>query len=112
MEAKESPVLSLMERLEEYGKISLEIIKLKSVDKMAQIASLVISRILFMFVLFLFIITLNIGVAFWLGYLLGKEYYGFLLLATFYGIVSIILIYMHPSINKSINNLIIRKVLN
>jgi hypothetical protein len=110
MEAKENLVLSLMERVEEYGKISIELIKLKSLDKAAYLASMVISRLLVIAVLFLFVITLNIGVAFWLGSIFGKYYYGFLLLALLYGSAGVALIYLHPFINKCINNSIIRKI--
>ena len=57
-----------------------------------------------------FAFTINIAVALWLGDVLGKNYYGFLIVAGFYALASIILLIVHPSIKIRVNNTIIRQL--
>jgi hypothetical protein len=59
-----------------------------------------------------FAFTINIAVALWIGDLLGAAYYGFFIVAGFYALVAIILLIMHPSIKKSVNNNIIKQLFN
>ncbi len=54
----------------------------------------------------------NIGVAIWLGDLLGKLYYGFFIVAGFYLFVSFIMYVEHKVLIKNpIKNLAIKKYL-
>lgn len=110
METKESLIQPLWDSVEEYSKTSFELIRLKAVDKTADVASMLLSRLTLLSALFLFAITLNIGIAIWLGDILGKNYYGFLIVALFYGLVGIILFFLHPTIKTRINDSIIIKV--
>jgi hypothetical protein len=112
MEAKTNLLEPLFERAEEFSKTSLELIKLKSIDKTAAVTSTLISRLYLIVALSLFALTLNIAVALWLGDLLGKDYYGFLIVASFYGLIGIVLFSVHPLIKKRINNSIISQLLN
>lgn len=70
-----------------YAKTSYGLLKLKVLHKVTKIISLLISSIVVVIFLSMFIILLNIGVALWLGDLLGKSYYGFFCVAGFYGII-------------------------
>ncbi len=112
MEGKTSLLEPLLERAEEFSKTSLELIKLKSVDKTAAVTATIISRLYFGIALALFALILNIAIALWLGDLLGKNYYGFLIIALFYGLMGVILFFVHPLIKKRINNSIITQLLN
>ncbi len=59
-----------------------------------------------------FTFFLSFGFAIWLGEILGKEYYGFLLIAAFYGIVGIIIrIFMYQWIKKTVSDRLIKHVL-
>jgi ABC-type dipeptide/oligopeptide/nickel transport system permease component len=107
-----SLVEPLIERAEQFGKTTFELIKLKSLDKAADVTSSLISRLLLTVVLSVFIITLSIAIALWLGTLLGKNYYGFFIVASFYGIAGIILFFIHPAIKTRANNVIIKQMLN
>lgn len=102
----------LLERAEEFSKTSFELLKLKSIDKTADVGSTLTSRFLLVIVLSLFALTINIAFALWLGDLLGKNYYGFLLVASFYGLIAIILYFTHPLIKARVNNSIIKQILN
>ena len=110
MEAKVNLIEPLIERIEQYSKTSFELLKLKSLDKTADISSTLISRLLLVIVLSLFALTLNIAIALWLGDLLEKNYYGFLIVASFYGLTGIVLFFIHPRIKECLNNSIITQM--
>ncbi len=103
----------LIERAQEYAKASCELYKLKILDKIANTVSSFISRGIVVIVLFLFLATLNIGVALWLGEILGKLYYGFFCVAGFYGILGVVLYaFMHKWIKKCVSNSLVFQLLN
>jgi hypothetical protein len=112
MESMPILIEALLERTEQYAKTSLELLKLKSLYKTADVTSTLTSRLLFIIILSFFALTLNIAIAFWLGDILGKNYYGFLIVATFYGLAGIILWFIHPFIKSRVNDLIITQILN
>lgn len=112
METQPGLIGPLLERVEQYSKTSFELLKLKSLDKTAALASILISRLLLTIMLSLFALSLNIAAALWLGALLGKSYYGFLLVASFYGFIAGVLCLIHPLIKARINNSIITQMLN
>lgn len=103
----------LFERAHTYGKTSFELCKLKVVEKTSGVSSTFASRAIAFFVFSLFVLMASFGVALWLGELLGKAYYGFLVVAGFYVIVGCVLyFFMHGWIKKSINDSIIKEILN
>lgn len=111
MEYTLSLIEPLLEKAEKFSKTSIELLKLKSVYKTSDIASTLISRLLLIVIILFFLLSLNVGIALWLGDLLGKNYYGFLLVASFYGLLGIVLFFLHPTIKASVNNSIIIKLL-
>ena len=102
----------LFVRAEHYGKSSLELIKLKSIDKFASVLSILISRGVLLTVLLVFVLTLNVGVSLWLGELIGKNYLGFMAVAAFYGVAALIVNACHPYLKSKFNNMIIRQMLH
>lgn len=110
METNASLIEPLLGRIQEYGKTSFELLKLQSLEKTVDVASTFLSRSLTVIFISLFALTLNIGVALWLGDLLGKNYYGFLAVAALYGIIGVILFFIHPSICGRISNSIIAQL--
>ena len=112
METKESLFEPLLERAEAYGKTSFNLLKLKTVDKTSNFLSTFVSRLLFGIFCPLSLVTLHIAVALWLGDLLGKSYYGFFIVAGFYGLIGLILYFTHPSIKEKVSKQIIQQILN
>jgi hypothetical protein len=112
MEATTSMLDPLLERVEAYSKTSIELLKLQSLDKTAAVTSTLISRLSFVIVLSFFTLTLSTGIALWLGEILGKSYYGFLVVASFYALTGVILFFLHTRIKASVNNSIITQMLN
>lgn len=112
MEAKACLIEPLLERAETYSKTSLELVKLKYLDKASDLISTFMSRLVSVIALSVFVLTLNIAIALWLGDLLGQNYYGFLIVALFYGLIGMILYFIHPKVKASIKNAIIANMLN
>ena len=112
METKESLFEPVLERAEHYTRNRVELLKLKTVDKASEIGSGIFVRLLFAVVFLLFVFALNIAAALWIGDLLGKSYYGFLVISGFYAFVAIVLLLLNPKIKASVQNSIIKQLLN
>jgi len=113
MEEKFKYFDTLLNSAEEYGKTSIELIKLKTVDKVADGISGIVAWTAVITALVLFFITLNFGLALWLGNLLGENYLGFFVVAAFYVLIAIILfIFRNKWIKKPLNDSIINQMLN
>lgn len=110
MEAKINSIEPLLEKAEVYGKTGYELIKLRSLDKTADLASTLASRSMFTLVVSFFAFALNIAVALWLGDLLGKAYYGFLIVASCYALAGVVLLIIHPFIKSRVNNAVIKQL--
>ena len=105
-------VESLIEKGEQYGKTTIELLKLKTLDKSADVASSLISWAVVIIFAVLFFLIMNIGVALWLGELLGKSYYGFFVVSGFYALLCIVFgIFRKQLIKKPVNNSIVSQVL-
>lgn len=102
----------LLIEVEKYSKTSFELFKLKFIAKTANVASVLMSKLLMMIICFLFVITLNVAIALWLGDLLKKNYYGFFIVAAFYGLVGLITIFIYPFIKNRLNNSIIQQMIS
>lgn len=111
MENKTGLIEPLFEKVEQYSKTSIELLKLKAIDKISTVASSIISQLFLVIVFSLFIIVLSIASAFYFGDLLGEVYYGFLVVAGFYGTVGIILVLMQAFIKVRLNDVIVKKFL-
>lgn len=112
METQKNFIDPLLEKAEAYGKTSFELVKMKALAKTADVTSTLISRSIFILLISFFAFTINIAVALWIGDLLGKNYYGFLIVAGFYALASVILLIVHPSIKSRINDTIIKQLFN
>ncbi|MCK9402235.1 MAG: hypothetical protein M0Q26_02430 [Chitinophagaceae bacterium] len=112
MQATINGIEPLLECVKTYSKTSLELLKLKSLFKTADILSAIASRLLLAFVLTVSVFTLTIAIALWLGDLTGKTYYGFLMVSMFYGLIGTIVFFRGAIIKTSVNNTIIRQILD
>jgi fatty acid desaturase len=112
MEEKEMLIETLLDRAAEYGKTSFELLKLKTLDKTSDLVSSVVSHSIVIALITLFLFFLNMGVAYWLGDLLGQTWLGFLLVAAFYGLAGIIFhFFLHKRIKRQIADYIIAKLM-
>jgi len=112
MDDRAGLIESLIEKGEQYGKTTLELFKLKTLDKSADVASNLVSWLIVIIFAVLFFLILNIGIALWIGELLGKSYYGFFVVAGFYAVLALVFgIFRKQLIKKPMNNSIITQVL-
>jgi fatty acid desaturase len=103
---------SLLETASEYGKTSFELAKLKSLDKTSDIVSSLVPHSIVFILIATFLLFLNLGLALWLGDILGKAFYGFFVLAAFYILAGIIFhFFLHDRIKKRVGNYIIKNIL-
>jgi len=112
MENRPSSIKDLFEEAEEYGRTSLELLKLKALDISSDFLSSCVSQLIVVFILFLFLLMLSVGAAFWAGDLLGKTSYGFFIVSAFYVIILLLLyLFLGKQIKRYISNLIIRQAI-
>ena len=103
---------SLLESVAEYGITSYELVKLRTIDKTSDVVSSLIPHAVVFFILMSFLLFLNLGVAFWLGEIFGNTFYGFFVIAAFYGIIGLVLhFFMHDQFKKKISDYIIKQAL-
>lgn len=113
METPIKNIESLFENAGEYFENKTELWKLKAIDKTSEVVSSIAEKLIIYFLASIFFVLFSIGLALLIGYWLGHSFYGFFILAGFYGIVGLII---HISRNKLIKapiaNSIIHKFLN
>ena len=90
MNTQDVPLKKLLEKAEEYGTTTLELVKLKAIYSSAEIMSALVLKIVFIALCVLFILTVNIGFALWIGEWQGKYYYGFFTIGLFYGLLAVL----------------------
>jgi hypothetical protein len=103
---------SLLERVTQYGKTSVELVKLNVVDKASDSISTLLAHSIIKATVACFVLFVNLGVAFWVGDVLGEIYYGFLAVAGFYALVAIVLhFFMHKWLKRIFYDYLIRQML-
>jgi uncharacterized membrane protein len=112
MEEKATVIESLFEKAETYAKTNLDLFRLKAIDKSADVISSIVAKLAIIIVVLLIVLLVNIGLALWIGELVGKSYYGFFIVAAFYVLVALILYYNSGVILKApVNNSIILQMI-
>lgn len=112
MEEQPGIIESLIDKTEQYGKTTLELLKLKTLDKSADVVSNLVSWLVVALLALLFFLFLNIGAALWVGGLLGDSFYGFFAVAGFYAVLLIVFsIFRKVLLKKPVNNSIVKQVL-
>ena len=112
METPVSLIEELVEKTEAYSKTTYQLAKLKSLQTSTVIATTLVTRLSVIVMFTLFALVLNIGIALWLGEMLGKSYYGFFIVAALYLTLGIVLhFFLLQWIKKPMSNLIIEQAL-
>lgn len=112
MEDNTKTIESLLKNVAEYGTTSFELVKLKALDKTADAVSSFIPQSVFLALIGAFMLFLSLGIALWLGEILGKTYFGFFVVAAFYITTGIIFYFlMRKWIKKIVSNYVIKQML-
>ena len=103
----------LYQRIEEYGKTSYVLFKLRALEKATGIVSTYALKSLLIAVFAMALIFLSIGASLCLGDLFGKAYYGFICVSGLYCIAGLCFyFFMSTYIKKKVMNSIISKMLD
>ncbi len=111
MEDKKVPFEPLFEKVKEYINTTLELTKLKTIDKASGIISALVVQIGIVFLLSFFFLFINIGLAYWIGELSGKIYIGFFIVSGFYLLLSLFGILLFKSLKRNLADTIIEQSL-
>jgi hypothetical protein len=85
-------VKDLAEKARDYIDTSVQLAKLKAINKVSGAASSLATMIVLPLLILVVIILFSVGFSFWLGKMLGAYHYGFFIIGTFVSLV-ILLIY-------------------
>lgn len=111
MEEKHGVIDELIEKVEAYGKSSIELFKLKIIEKIAETTSSLVLSTTVIFFGIIFLLFANVGLAFWLGSILNKTYLGFLIVAGFYLLLVLLFSFVfNKGVKKTIENAIVKKM--
>ena len=80
----------LFDKAEDYGKTTIELLKLQAIRKSADVISSLISKAVITISVALSILILNIAIALWLGKITGEYYYGFFIVGGVYALIALI----------------------
>jgi ABC-type uncharacterized transport system fused permease/ATPase subunit len=109
MENETNRLEALLEKVTKLGKTSLELIKMKTVVKTADVVSSVAPKIIVIILFSVFMTFLNFGLAFWLGKLMGNTFYGFFVVSAFYAVLAaIVYFFMQKWLKRVLNEFIIK----
>ena len=112
MEATTHQFESLLFKAGEYAETKASLLKLKVADKTSDTISDAAASMVVLSFAALFMLILSIGLALVIGEWLGKAYYGFFIIAGFYGIAGIVFhINRERFIKAPVSNFIIGKFL-
>jgi hypothetical protein len=102
----------LFEKAKEYTKTSYELLKLQALEKSTSVLSSFVSKLVVIVFTLAFVLFISFAVSFWLGDLLGKIYYGFLIVAGLYAAAAVIARFVvYKRIKKRVGDAIIMHVL-
>jgi fatty acid desaturase len=102
---------TLFERAVGYGKASLELVKLKTTDKTADIVSSFIPFLIVILLIATLLLFLKLGLAFWSGEVIGKTFYGFFAVTAFYLLTGIVIHFLlHKPIKRFLGNYFIKHI--
>ncbi len=103
---------SLLESAVDYSKTGYELVKLKTLDKTANVLSSLISHYATLILFATFLLFISVGLAYWLGEILGKIYFGFFVVALFYAVAGTVLHFIwHTKLKRIIGDYLIKKIL-
>jgi Putative Actinobacterial Holin-X, holin superfamily III len=113
MEKQPNTFGSLFENATDYLETRVELLKLQAIDKSSDFTSSLVSGITILLIIILGMFILSIGLAIWVGELLGKVYLGFFAVAGFYALVACVLrIFRNSWLKEPVSSMIIKKMLN
>lgn len=112
MASSESSIKALFEKSQDYLETKIEIVKLKTISKSTDVLSSIVVIMSVIILSVLFFLFISIGLALWIGWLLGYVCAGFFIMGAVYGI-AVLLLYRFRErwVKTPVANLLISKLL-
>ncbi|MEP6645881.1 MAG: phage holin family protein [Saprospiraceae bacterium] len=101
IEERKEMIEDLFEKAETYAKTNIELFRLKAADKMAVVVASLVSTIVIFLFFTIFFLMLNIGVAIWLGEIMGHVYSGFFIVSGLYLLIALIIYFTRDKLIKN-----------
>jgi hypothetical protein len=89
--ASTDSIKTLIDKSKDYIETKIELTRLKTIDKSADVLSTVVVTVSMLFILFLLILFVSLAVALYLGKMLGGYHYGFFIMGGVYAIILLII---------------------
>ncbi|HRN73497.1 MAG TPA: phage holin family protein [Ginsengibacter sp.] len=107
-ETESTPIEDLYQSVRDYTETQVELLKLKSVQKSAQLFSAGIVALILSILGLLVLILISIGLSFYLGKVLGSYHLGFFLTGAIYVILALIIfVFRKKLLQSSLSNWLI-----
>jgi hypothetical protein len=101
----------LLEDTKTYVETNVDLLKLKFVDKTSVVTSSLISIVAISALILITVVLASIGIAIWIGKMLGEYYYGFYIVSGFFTILIIIIyLFREKWLKKPIANSLIENM--
>ncbi|HEX9979814.1 MAG TPA: hypothetical protein VGB50_04525 [Flavobacterium sp.] len=101
----------LHEKVEQYAKTTIELYKLKATNTLAGVFAAVATGLVLWILFLLILLFLSIGLAFYLGHLLGEYHHGFFIVGGFYILIMVVIyIYRVKCFTESLTNFVIKQI--
>lgn len=112
-DSKTSSIESLFKKTGDYVETRIDLMKLQAVNKTSEVTSSLVSNIIIGILCTMTMMLLNIGIAFYLGEVLGGVHYGFFIVSGFYILVAVLFyVYRKDWLKTPVQDKIIRKMLH
>jgi hypothetical protein len=113
MENNPTSVEELFSKLKDYVETSIDLFKLKAINKVSGLLSTLIVSVILIMLLFLLIICITIGLALLIGMWLGHAFWGFFIMAAVYIIIGLVIYKSKNKILKEpISNTLIKELVD
>ncbi|WP_407405429.1 phage holin family protein [Chryseobacterium sp.] len=97
----------MIETLKEYASKRIDLLKIQATEKSSISAGVIAYLVILLVAFTFFIILLNFGIAFLLGNIMNNTSYGFLVVATFYLLIMILIIIFKKRLVNGVANKVI-----
>lgn len=100
----------LLTKVENFSKTSIELMKLKAINKVADSSANIINYFVVIFILSLICISLNMGLSLFLNQIYKNNYSGFFMVAGIDLLALILYYFFYPLLKSNFKNSIIEKL--
>jgi hypothetical protein len=112
MEEQQNDIDILMSDAGDYIETRTTLWKLKAIESLSDVSGELVSGLALIGMASLVVLIFSTGLALLIGYWLGKSFYGFFIIGSFYAIIVLIFYaFRGPWLKESFSNMLIRKIL-